>query len=880
MKKRYEPKETEKKWLDWWEKRDYFSPRQGIKRETFCMIMPPPNITGILSVGHAFEDTLHDILTRFRRMQGYETLWIPGTDHAGIATQNVVEKSLAKEGVTRQHLGREKFLERVWQWKEKYGERIFFQLRSLGVSCSWKDKSFTMDKEHSAAVKKVFVELYQQGYIYQGDYIVNWCPRCGTALSDIEVEYEEIRGKLYYIRYPFRNKKEYLVVATTRPETMLGDTAVAVNPKDERFKKLKGKKLILPLLERELPIIFDEYVDSEFGTGALKITPAHDANDFLIGKKHNLPFINVLSKETTINEKGGIYQGLDRHKCREKVLADLKKKGYLEKTEDYNYRIGHCYRCQEIVEPYLSLQWFVRTKDLAKEAMRAVKENEVEFIPSRWKKNYFQWMENIHDWCISRQLWWGHQLPVWYCEDCGKPTVAEDRPPACSSCDKTELRQEEDVLDTWFSSSLWPFTTLGWPEKTEKLEKFYPTSVLCPAWDILFFWVARMIMMGLKFTGKVPFHKVYLHPLICDEKGQKMSKSRGNVIDPLKMMENYGTDAFRFALVSPQSDSPYLPFSEDRVRGYRNFINKIWNASRFVLMNLEGFTPQEEKPNPELIRLSDKWILNLYFSLIKEVTLYLENFEFSQAAHRLYQFFWGEFCDWYIELVKFRLLDKGDSSSRYTAQWILWYILKGTLKLLHPFIPFITEEIYQRLPGAEESIMVSPWPLPSKEMSPDGNKEMHLLKEIIQEVRTIRSEIGIPPQIKIELWLKPSNKNNLNILKENEKEITNLAKAKKLVVDKNITKPAYSASSLIEDVEIFIPLAGLIDMDKEKKRLKVNWQKLEKEILVLEKRLSKPHFLEKAPPEIVQKEKEKREVLLRKSDRLKKRLKEIGSNLG
>ncbi len=471
-------------------------------------------------------------------------------------------------------------------------------------------------------------------------------------------------------------------------------------------------------------------------------------------------------------------------------------------------------------------------------------------------------------------------MPVWYCEDCGKPTVAEDRPSACSSCDKTELRQEEDVLDTWFSSSLWPFTTLGWPEKTEKLEKFYPTSVLCPAWDILFFWVARMIMMGLKFTGKVPFHKVYLHALISDEKGQKMSKSRGNVIDPLIIMENYGTDAFRFALVSPQADSPYLPFSEDRVRGYRNFANKIWNASRFVLMNLEDFTPKGKQPNPELMRLSDKWILNLYFSLIKEVTLNLENFEFSQAAHRLYQFFWGEFCDWYIELVKFRLLDKGDLSSRYTAQWILWYILKGTLKLLHPFIPFITEEIYQRLPGAEESIMISPWPLPSKKMSPEGNKEMHLLREIIQEARTIRSEIGIPPQIKIELWLKPSSKNNLNILKENEKEITDLAKTRKLVIDEALTKPAYSASSLIEDVEIFIPLAELIDMDKEKKRLKVNWQKLEKEILVLEKRLSEPHFLEKAPSEIIKKEKEKREVLLHKSGRLKKRLKEIGSNLG
>ena len=879
MKKRYEPKEIEKKWLDWWEEKDYFSPRQDMKKETFSIVMPPLNITGIIHMGHAFDVTIQDILTRFRRMQGYETLWIPGTDHAGIATQNVIEKRLAREGLTRQQLGRERFLERVWQWKEKYGERIFFQLRSLGVSCNWKSKSFTMDKGHSAAVKKVFVELYREGYIYRGNYIVNWCPRCGTALSDIEVEHEEIRGKLYYIRYPFKDGKEYLVVATTRPETMLGDTAIAVNPEDERFKKLKGRKLVLPLLGRELPLVFDEYVEPEFGTGALKITPAHDANDFLIGKNHNLACINILNKDGTINEKGGIYQGLDRHKCREKVLADLKKKGYLDKTEDYDYRIGRCYRCEETVEPYLSSQWFVRTKDLAKEAMRVVRENKVEFIPSHWKKNYFQWMENIHDWCISRQIWWGHQLPVWYCEGCGEPIVTEDRPPACSACGKTELKQDEDVLDTWFSSSLWPFTTLGWPEKTEKLEKFYPTSVLCTAWDILFFWVARMIMMGLKFTGKVPFHKVYLHPLISDEKGQKMSKSKGNVIDPLMIIENYGTDAFRFALISPQADSPYLPFSEDRVRGYRNFANKIWNASRFVLMNLEDFTPKGKEPNPELMRLSDKWILNLYFSLIKEVTSNLENFEFSQAAHHLYQFFWGEFCDWYIELVKFRLFDKEDLSSRYTAQWILWYILKGTLKLLHPFIPFITEEIYQRLPGAEESIMISPWPLPSKKMSPEANKEMHLLREIIQEARTIRSEIGIPPQIKIELWLKPSSKNNLNILKENEKEITDLAKTRKLVIDEALTKPAYSASSLIEDVEIFIPLAELIDMDKEKKRLQANRLKLQKEIAILKRNLSNRHFLEKAPPEIVQKEKEKREILLHKSGRLKKRLEEIGSDL-
>lgn len=878
MKKRYEPKDIEKKWMEWWEKRDYFSPQPGRKKDTFSMVMPPPNITGTLSVGHAFDITLQDILTRFKRMQGYETLWVPGTDHAGIATQNVVEKSLAKEGLTRQELGRKKFLELVWQWREKYGERIFFQLKSLGVSCSWKDKSFTMDKEHSAAVRKVFVELYQQGYIYRGDYIVNWCPRCETALSDIEVEYEEIEGKLYYIRYLFKGNKGHLVVATTRPETMLGDTAVAVNPKDKRFKKSEGKRLILPLVGRELPIIFDEYVDPEFGTGALKVTPAHDPNDFLIGKKHNLPFINVLNKDGTINEKGGIYQSLNRYECRERVLADLKEKDYLEKTEDYTYRIGHCYRCEEIVEPYLSSQWFVRMKELAREAIRAARENEIEFIPPSWKRNYLQWLENIHDWCISRQIWWGHQLPVWYCQSCGKPTVAKDRPRSCSACGKTKLRQDEDVLDTWFSSSLWPLTTLGWPRKTEKLEKFYPTSLLCTAWDILFFWVARMVMMGLKFTGKVPFHQVYIHPLISDEKGQKMSKSKGNIIDPLRMMEEYGTDAFRFSLVSPKSDSPYLPFSEDRVRGYRNFANKIWNAFRFIQMNLKDFRPQEEMPNPELMRLSDRWILNLYFLLTREVTLDLENFRFSQAAHRLYQFFWGRFCDWYIELVKFRLLNKEDLPSRYIAQWILWYVLKGTLKLLHPFMPFITEEIYQRLPGTEESIMLFHWPRPGRKITPEGKKEIHLLREIIQEVRTIRSELGITPQAKIDLWLKPSRENDLDTLKENEEEITNLVKAKKLVIDRDITKPPRSTSSSVEDIEIFIPLEELIDVDRERKRLKANWEKLQKEIAILEKKLSHPNFPQKAPPEIVEKERERKEALLHKSKRLKKRLKEVESN--
>ena len=905
MKKQYQPQDIEKKWTDWWEERGYFSPQPARRKATFSIVMPPPNITGSLHMGHAFDITLQDILTRFKRMQGYETLWLPGTDHAGIATQNVVEKGLAKEGLSRQKLGREKFLERVWQWKEKYGERIFSQLRSLGASCSWKDKSFTMDEEHSAAVRQVFIQLYKEGYIYRGDYIINWCPRCETALSDIEVEYEEIKGKLYYIRYPFKEKegKDYLVVATTRPETMLGDTGVAVNPGDERFKKLGKKHLILPLVGRVLPLILDEYVDPEFGTGALKVTPAHDPNDFLMGKKHNLTFINVLNKDGTINENGGVYQGLDRYECRRKLLADLKQQNYLEKVEDYTYRIGSCYRCQTPVEPYLSRQWFVRMKDLAKEAIRLVKKKQIEFVPSHWKKNYLRWLENIHDWCISRQIWWGHQLPVWYCEDCGEPTVAEETPGSCSACGKIELRQDEDVLDTWFSSSLWPFTTLGWPKGGEKLEKFYPTSVLCTGWDILFFWVARMIMMGFKFTGKVPFYKVYIHPLIGDEKRQKMSKSKGNVIDPLKIMEKYGTDAFRFSLVSPQSDSPYLPFSKDRVRGYRNFANKIWNASRFVLMNLEGFSPREKLEDLKSVRLSDKWILSRYSSLVKEVTSHLEHFKFSEAAHSLYQFIWGEFCDWYIELVKPRLSGKEGPSSRCTAQWILYYILKGTLKLLHPFMPFITEEIYQRLPEAGESIMLSTWPeiengdsallekiekigtgyffpLPCGEregVRGKAEEEMNLLIKLIQEVRTVRSEMMILPSKKIDLWLRTSNEKNLDILKENKPEITNLVKAKKLAIDKGITKPALSTSSLVEDVEIFISLKGLIDLDKEKKRLRASLEKLDKDLSISEKKLSNANFFKRAPSKIVEKEKERKEAFIQKRERLRKRLEEASS---
>ena len=877
MEKRYDPKLTEQRWEDFWEEKGYFSPHPGKKRKTFSMVMPPPNITGALHMGHAFNVTLQDIVARFKRMQGYEVLWIPGIDHAGIATQNVVERELQKEGFTRKDLGRKEFIKRIWQWKEKYGERIFHQMRKLGLSCSWEDKAFTMDEEHSKAVREVFVTLYEEGYIYKGDYIINWCPRCQTALSDIEVEYEDVQGKLYYIRYPFaggrKEDKNYIVVATTRPETMLGDTAVAVNPRDERYKKFKGEKLVLPLVGRSLPLIFDDYVDPDFGTGALKVTPAHDPEDFLIGKRHNLSLINVFNKDATINENGGVYQGLDRYRCRELILEDLKKGGYLEKVQDYGYRLGRCYRCGTVVEPFLSTQWFVRMKDLAREAIKVVREGKIRFYPGYWKRSYFEWLDKIHDWCISRQIWWGHRLPVWYCQDCGRMIVSREEPGECKGCTSSNLRQEEDVLDTWFSSSLWPFSTLGWPEKEEKFEKFYPTSLLCSGWDILFFWVARMVMMAVKFTGKVPFCKVHIHPLIGDEKGEKMSKSKGNVIDPLEMMEKYGTDAFRFSLVALKTETPYLRFSPERVKGYRNFANKVWNASRFVLMNLDDFNPSDEPGLPEKLELSDRWILSRYRKTTQKVTHHLENFQFPHAAQEIYQFIWHDFCDWYVELVKSRLREK--SPERKISQVVLYKVLKGSLKLLHPFMPFITEELFQRLPGKKESIMVSDWPEEKEKPDEDAEEKMGLLMEVITEVRTIRAEMRVPPRKEIEVFLRSRNSEYMRILKEHSSYIKDLVNAERLTVASDLEKPDACVSGVVRDIDIFVPLGKVIDIGKEKERLTRNLNQIKKELERSERKLSSSQFLQKAPLEVVEKEKEKREELSGKIKKLEKILEEL-----
>jgi len=879
MEKRYDPKLVEEKWESFWEKKGYFSPQPGKKRKTFSLVMPPPNITGVLHMGHALNITLQDIVVRFKRMQGYDVLWIPGIDHAGIATQNVVERELRKEGHSKEELGREEFIKKIWQWKNQYGERIFHQMRKLGVSCSWEDKTFTMDEGHSRAVKKVFVTLYEKGYIYKGDYIINWCPRCQTALSDIEVEYENVYGKLYYIKYPFINSKgkdkKYITVATTRPETLLGDVAIAVNPRDERYKQFKGEKLTLPLVGRVLPLIFDEHVDSDFGTGALKVTPAHDREDFLIGQRHNLTPLNVFNEDATINEKGGVYQGLGRNKCREIIVNDLEKEGYLEKIEDHEHRIGRCYRCNTVVEPFLSAQWFVKIKDFAKSAIKAVKEEKIKFYPSYWERNYLDWLERIHDWCISRQIWWGHRLPVWYCKECGEVIVSCEEPFQCRKCSSSNLQQDEDVLDTWFSSGLWPFSTMGWPQEGEKFKKFYPTSLLCSGWDILFFWVARMVMMAINFTGEVPFYKVHIHPLIGDEKGEKMSKSKGNVIDPLKMMEKYGTDAFRFSLVALKTETPYFRFFSDRVKSYRNFANKIWNVSRFVLMNLEDFSPSNEATLIDKLQLCDKWILSRYKKTVREVTHHLENLLFPQAAQTLYRFIWQDFCDWYVELTKSSLREK--SGQRQITQTILYQVLKGSLKLLHPFMPFITEELFQRLSQKQESIMISNWPEEKMVGDEEAEEKMVFFREIITEIRTIRAEMRIPPQKKIEILLRTKNCSYLNLLREYSSYIIDLVNPEKLTVDSNLKKPESCASGIVKDVDIFIPLTKLIDTNREKERLKKDLEEVKKEFLRTQGKLSSPQFLEKAPEEVVEKEKGKKLQLIIKRKKLEKRLKDLES---
>ena len=714
--KSYDPHRVEEKWYAYWEKQGYFRADENSTRPPYSIVIPPPNVTGVLHIGHALNNTLQDILVRFKRMKGYEALWLPGTDHAGIATQNVVEKQLAAEGLDRHALGRERFVERVWKWKAQSGGTIISQLKKLGASCDWSRERFTMDEGLSEAVREVFVRLYQEGLIYRSQYIINWCPRCQTALADLEVEHQETLGKLYHLKYPLKGEDRFLVVATTRPETMLGDTAVAVNPEDKRYQADVGKKVILPVLGREIPVIGDSYVDIEFGTGALKITPAHDFNDFEIGLKYGLEQIKVIDEEGRMSGNASLYQGLDRFECRRRMVEDFERDGVLLKIEDYRHMVGHCYRCKTVVEPNLSLQWFVRAKPLARTAIEAVRKGRTRIIPELWEKTYFEWMENIRDWCISRQIWWGHRIPAWYCEVCGEVMVAKEVPKACSKCGGEKLKPETDVLDTWFSSGLWPFSTLGWPGETKELKRFYPTSVLVTGFDILFFWVARMMMMGLKFMDEVPFRDVYIHGLVRDERGEKYSKTRGNVVDPLDLIERFGADALRFTLAALTMPGSDLKMSEARTEGYRHFVNKIWNASRFALMNLEDFNPDEmaKRDQPEELSLPDQWIRGRLNQVIREVETSLEAYAFNEATHALYQFVWHEFCDWYLELIKPDLYENEDQKRRVLTQRTLLEVLDAILRMLHPFMPFITEEIWQQLPqrNENESIMKAEFPRP------------------------------------------------------------------------------------------------------------------------------------------------------------------------
>jgi valyl-tRNA synthetase len=838
----------------------------------FSMVIPPPNVTGTLHMGHALNTTLQDILWRYHKMKGYNALWVPGTDHAGIATQNVVERMLAQEGLDRHQLGREKFVEKVWEWREKFGGIIINQLKRLGAACDWSRERFTFDEGLSIAVKEVFVRLYHEGLIYRGDYIINWCPRCLTALSDLEVEHEAHEGNLYHIRYPLVNSQRAIIVATTRPETMLGDTGVAVNPEDERYQGLAGQEVHLPLTQRRIPIIADPYVDKSFGTGALKITPAHDVNDFEIGRRHGLAILKVMDPEARMNELAGVYQGLDRKACRQKVLEDLNALGLLEKTGKYTHNIGHCYRCKTMIEPYLSKQWFVKVAPLAEKALKAVENGKTRIFPKTWEKTYFDWMTNIKDWCISRQIWWGHQIPAWYCEQCGEVIVSLTAPSSCPTCSSSEIRQDTDVLDTWFSSALWPFSTLGWPRETRELQVYYPTSVLITAFDILFFWVARMMMMGLHFMDLVPFHHVYIHALVRDTEGQKMSKSKGNVIDPLLIMDRYGTDAFRFTLAALAAQGRDIKLSEDRIEGYRHFVNKLWNAARFSLSHFEDLkvSGQPWEPPPDIV---NRWIISRMSRVIQTVEQGIKEYRFNESAQALYQFIWHEFCDWYLEFIKPVLYQDEENRDKQITRLTLYRVLSAILKLSHPFMPFISEKIYQSFPERNTSILKEPFPVPEDFASDDqAEKEIEILKGLISEIRNIRGEMNIPPSRNVEIYLRVSEPISRALIEAHRSIFLILAKGSGITFLHQEKNPPSSASGIFEGMEIFIPLKGVIQFDEEEKRLEKELAKLRKEWTQIEKKLTNEDFLEKAPLDVVEKEKEKIRSLGKKTEKLESHL--------
>ena len=860
----YEPREVEGRVYEMWEKNGCFEGHRDPDKRPFTIVMPPPNVTGQLHMGHAMDCTLQDILIRFKRMQGYAALWVPGTDHAGIATQIKVEEELRKsEGLTRYDLGREKFLERVWDWKHKFGNRIVEQQKKLGASCDWSRARFTMDEGLSNAVRHVFVSLYNKGLIYKGSRIINWCPHCVTALSDAEVEYKEKPGHLWHIRYPIAGEEgRYVTVATTRPETMLGDTGVAVNPEDGRYRDIVGKKCILPLVNKEIPIVADAYVDMEFGTGCVKMTPAHDPNDFEVGLRHNLESIRVLDDNGKVVEGYGRYSGMDRYEARKAIVADLEEGGYLVKVEEHTHNVGTCYRCGTDVEPIISAQWFVKMEPLAREALRVVNEGEVKFVPDRFSKIYTNWMENVHDWCISRQLWWGHRIPAWTCEDCGGMTVSETDPTECQHCHSTHIHQEEDVLDTWFSSALWPFSTLGWPdESSEDFKYFYPTDVLVTGYDIIFFWVARMIFSACEHTGKPPFHTVFIHGLVRDDKGRKMSKSLGNGIDPLEMADQYGADALRFNLITGNSPGNDMRFYTERCEAMRNFANKIWNASRFLMMNLAI----DRCELPDRLELEDKWILSKLNSVIPEVTENMERYELGVAAQKVYDFIWDSYCDWYIELTKTRLQGE-DEDSKLRAQQVLCYVLTETLKLLHPFMPFITEEIWQALPHSGDYLMLQQWPQHRAELDfPEEEKAMELIMDAIRGVRARRAEMNVPPSKKAQLTVSTLER---AVFEQGIPFLKRLAYASDVTVEGVAdagSDDAMTAQGMVtvttHAARLFMPLAELVDLEKEKARIEKELKKNRAELDKLEAKLGNPGFVNKAPAHVVEAEQDRAEKL-------------------
>lgn len=842
--KAYEPNEVEDRIYNFWVKGGYFHAEVNKDKKPYTIVIPPPNVTGSLHMGHALDETLQDIIIRFKRMQGYSTLWIPGTDHASIATEAKIVESMRKENISKEDLGREKFLDRAWAWKKKYGGRIVGQLKKLGSSCDWGKERFTLDEGCSKAVKEVFVNLYNKGLIYRGERIINWCPKCKTSISDAEVDFIERNGNFWYIKYPLTDGTGYLSIATTRPETLLGDTAVAVHPEDERYKNYVGKTVTLPLIGREISIIADDYVEKDFGTGVVKITPAHDQNDFKVGERHNLPIITVMDKSAVMNENAGNYRGLNRYEARKQIVKDLETNGFLIKVEPIKHNVGVCYRCSDTIEPRISEQWFVKMGPLAEPAIKSVKNKEVKFIPERFSKIYFNWMENIKDWCISRQLWWGHRIPAYYCDNCGEIIVSKDDIKVCSKCGSNNIHQDEDTLDTWFSSALWPFSSLGWPDDTEELKYFYPTNTLVTGYDIIFFWVARMIFSGIEHTGKVPFNTVFIHGLVRDSQGRKMSKSLGNGIDPLEIINKYGADALRFNLATGNSPGNDIKFSAEKVEASRNFANKIWNAARFIHMNIDDYNIRNELP--EKLTLEDEWIISSFNSVTKEVNVNLEKFELGIAVQKLYDFIWDDFCDWYIELSKPRL--QSDDESANNVRQVLVWVITNTLKLLHPFMPFITEEIWQTMPHEGESIMIESYPVYDIKLNfKKSVEQMHSIMNVIRAIRNRRSEMNVPPSKKAKVYIATNNqKTFINGISY----INKLAYASEIEVSDNFDLPG-AVTIVTNDAKVYIPMDQLVDKNAEIDRLNKELKKVEKELDFVEKKLNNPGFIEKAPQKVI-----------------------------